>query len=107
MPKVTVYNQAGSQVGEIELNDSVFGIEPNKHVMSEVIISLRASQRQGTAKIKIVPKFAAVVVNHGDKKEQAVLVKAQFAHLNGVGVVQYLAQYRVVMHINFRKRCVA
>lgn len=52
MPKVTVYNQAGSQVGEIELNDSVFGIEPNKHVMSEVIISLRASQRQGTAKVK-------------------------------------------------------
>jgi len=52
MPKVTVYNQSGSQVGEIELNDSVFGIEPNKHVMSEVIISLRASQRQGTAKVK-------------------------------------------------------
>lgn len=52
MPKVTVYNQAGSQVGEIELNDSVFGIEPNKHVMSEVIISLRACQRQGTAKVK-------------------------------------------------------
>ncbi len=52
MPKVNVYNQAGEQVGEIELNDSVFGIEPNKHVMSEVIISLRASQRQGTAKVK-------------------------------------------------------
>lgn len=52
MPKVTVYNQAGSQVGEIELNDSVFGIEPNNHVISEVIISLRASQRQGTAKVK-------------------------------------------------------
>ena len=33
MPKVTVYNQAGSQVGEIELNDSIFGIEPNNHVM--------------------------------------------------------------------------
>lgn len=56
MPKVTVYNQAGSQVGEIELNDSVFGIEPNKHVMSEVIISLRASQRQGTAKVKNRPE---------------------------------------------------
>ena len=52
MPKVNVYNQAGEQVGEIELHDSVFGIEPNKHVMSEVIISLRASQRQGTAKVK-------------------------------------------------------
>ena len=30
MPKVTVYNQTGSQVGEIELTDSIFGIEPNE-----------------------------------------------------------------------------
>ncbi|WAA09431.1 50S ribosomal protein L4 [Fervidibacillus albus] len=52
MPKVALYNQSGSQVGEIELNDTVFGIEPNKHVMSEVIISQRASQRQGTSKVK-------------------------------------------------------
>ena len=52
MPKVTMYNQAGAEVGEIELNDSVFGIEPNKHVISEVVISLRASQRQGTSKVK-------------------------------------------------------
>ncbi|WAA12395.1 50S ribosomal protein L4 [Fervidibacillus halotolerans] len=52
MPKVALYNQSGSQVGEIELNDTVFGIEPNKHVMSEAIISQRASQRQGTSKVK-------------------------------------------------------
>ena len=32
MPKVALYNQTGSKVGEIELNESVFGIEPNKHV---------------------------------------------------------------------------
>ncbi len=52
MPKVTLYNQSGSTVGEIELNDAVFGIEPNKHVMSEAVISYRASLRQGTAKVK-------------------------------------------------------
>ena len=33
MPKVSVYNQTGAQVGEIELNDTVFGIEPNEHVL--------------------------------------------------------------------------
>ena len=33
MPKVALFNQTGSQVGDIELNDSVFGIEPNKHVL--------------------------------------------------------------------------
>ena len=30
MPKVTCINQTGSQVGEIELNDAIFGIEPNE-----------------------------------------------------------------------------
>ena len=38
MPKVTLFNQGGSQVGDIELNDSVFGIEPNNHVLFEAII---------------------------------------------------------------------
>ena len=32
MPKVALYNVSGAQVGEIELSDSVFGIEPNVHV---------------------------------------------------------------------------
>ncbi|WP_042353709.1 50S ribosomal protein L4 [Bacillus rubiinfantis] len=52
MPKVAVYNQSGSQVGDIELNDSVFGIEPNQHVVFEAIVMQRASLRQGTHKVK-------------------------------------------------------
>lgn len=52
MPKVTLFNQTGSQVGEIELNDSIFGIEPNNHVLFEAIIMQRASLRQGTHKVK-------------------------------------------------------
>ncbi|AZV40861.1 50S ribosomal protein L4 [Peribacillus asahii] len=52
MPKVTLFNQTGSQVGDIELNDSVFGIEPNNHVLFEAIIMQRASLRQGTHKVK-------------------------------------------------------
>src|ERR687891_350778 len=52
MPKVTMFNQGGSQVGEIELNDSIFGIEPNNHVLFEAIIMQRASLRQGTHKVK-------------------------------------------------------
>jgi large subunit ribosomal protein L4 len=52
MPKVALYNQSGSQVGEVELNDSVFGIEPNEHVLFEAIIMQRASLRQGTHKVK-------------------------------------------------------
>jgi large subunit ribosomal protein L4 len=58
MPKVALYNQSGSQVGEIELNDSVFGIEPNKHVLFEAVLMQRASMRQGTHKTKIRSEVA-------------------------------------------------
>ncbi|MFC0274137.1 50S ribosomal protein L4 [Metabacillus herbersteinensis] len=52
MPKVALFNQNGSNVGEIELNESVFGIEPNQHVLFEAVIMQRASLRQGTHKVK-------------------------------------------------------
>ena len=52
MPKVIVVNQSGAEVGEIELNDSVFGIEPNQHVLFEAVMMQRASLRQGTSKVK-------------------------------------------------------
>jgi len=58
MPKVTLLNQTGSQVGEIELNDTVFGIEPNQHVLFEAIIMQRASLRQGTHKTKVRSEVA-------------------------------------------------
>lgn len=52
MPKVTLFNQAGSQVGEIELSDAVFGIEPNEAVLADAIIMQQASRRAGTHAVK-------------------------------------------------------
>lgn len=52
MPKVTLYKQDGAQAGDIELEASVFGIEPNEHVMLDVVNMQRASLRQGTHKVK-------------------------------------------------------
>ncbi|MFE7064769.1 50S ribosomal protein L4 [Sutcliffiella halmapala] len=52
MPKVALYNQTGASVGEIELADAVFGIEPNNSVLFDAIVMQRASQRQGNAKVK-------------------------------------------------------
>ncbi|WP_078393394.1 50S ribosomal protein L4 [Shouchella patagoniensis] len=52
MPKVTVFNQTGSQVGDIELADAVFGIEPNKSVLHDAVVMQQASLRQGTHKTK-------------------------------------------------------
>jgi large subunit ribosomal protein L4 len=48
MPKATVYNMAGKQVGEIDLNDAIFGIEPNQTAVHEVVKNHLANCRQGT-----------------------------------------------------------
>ncbi|MFC7678150.1 50S ribosomal protein L4 [Paenibacillus sp. GCM10028914] len=52
MPKVALLNIDGSQVGEVELNDAVFGIEPNEHVLHSAVLLQRASLRRGTHKVK-------------------------------------------------------
>ncbi len=48
MPKVALYNVQGSQVGEVELKDEIFGIEPNESVVHEAVVMQMASRRQGT-----------------------------------------------------------
>ncbi len=58
MPKVALYNQNGTKVSDIELNESVFGIEPNNHVLFEAVVMQRASLRQGTHKTKIRSEVA-------------------------------------------------
>lgn len=52
MPKMNVVDMTGKVVGEIELNDSVFGIEPNTAVMHADVKSYLANQRQGTQSTK-------------------------------------------------------
>lgn len=52
MPKVALWNQTGSQVGDIELNDSVFGITPNEQALYDVVKAQRAAMRQGTHSTK-------------------------------------------------------
>lgn len=52
MPKVSVYNVSGSQVGEIDLADGIFGINPHASVMHSAVVLQQASVRQGTHKTK-------------------------------------------------------
>ncbi|WP_372008887.1 50S ribosomal protein L4 [Paenibacillus chitinolyticus] len=52
MPKVALYNVSGTQVGEVELSDVVFGIEPHVHSLHEAVLLQQASVRQGTHKVK-------------------------------------------------------
>lgn len=52
MLKVKVYNQEGAEVKDLELNEAVFGIEPNKQALFDMVLLQRASLRQGTHKVK-------------------------------------------------------
>ena len=52
MLKVKVYNQEGAEVKNLELNEAVFGIEPNKQALFDMVLLQRASLRQGTHKVK-------------------------------------------------------
>lgn len=52
MPKVAVFNMEGKQVGEIELNEAIFGVEVNQDLMHKVVLSQLANRRQGTVATK-------------------------------------------------------
>ena len=48
MPNVAVLDMEGKKVSSVDLNDSIFGIEPNAAVMHQLVVSYLANQRQGT-----------------------------------------------------------
>ena len=52
MANVSVYNMEGKEVGTIELNDAVFGIEVNEHLVHMAVVAQLANKRQGTQKAK-------------------------------------------------------
>ena len=52
MANVAVLNMAGAQVGTIELNDAVFGVEVNEHLVHMAVVAQLANKRQGTQKAK-------------------------------------------------------
>ena len=59
MSKVSVYNMKGSEVGEIELNDAVFGVEVNEHLVHLAVVSQLANKRQGTQSAKTPSEVSA------------------------------------------------
>ena len=52
MPKVDVYDINGKKVSDVELNEKVFGIEPNETIVHSVLVNYLANQRQGTQSTK-------------------------------------------------------
>ena len=83
MANVAVLNMAGAQVGTIELNDAIFGIEANEHVMHLAVVQYLANQR------KHALKFVAVVENLTDRKVPAEQDRAPSVPLSGLAVALY------------------
>ena len=52
MAKVAVYNMEGKEVGSMDLNDAVFGVEVNEHLVHMAVLQQLANNRQGTQKAK-------------------------------------------------------
>ncbi|MGB3990692.1 MAG: 50S ribosomal protein L4, partial [Acetivibrionales bacterium] len=52
MPKVDLYNMKGETIGEIELNDNIFGIDVNENAMHLAVHNQLANRRQGTQSTK-------------------------------------------------------
>ena len=52
MAKVSVYNMEGKEVGKIDLNDAIFGVEINEHLVHMAVVQQLANNRQGTQKAK-------------------------------------------------------
>ena len=52
MAQVTVYNKEGKEVDKLELNDAVFGVEVNEHLVHMAVVAQLANKRQGTQKAK-------------------------------------------------------
>ena len=52
MPKIDVYDIKGKKVSEVELNEEVFGIEPNEELVQAAVVNYLANQRQGTQSTK-------------------------------------------------------
>ena len=58
MANVSVYNIEGKEVGTIDLNDAVFGVEVNEHLLHMAVVNQLANKRQGTQKAKTRSEFS-------------------------------------------------
>lgn len=76
MSTMKVLNMAGAEVGTVELNDAIFGIEPNQAVVHEVVKNHLANCRQGTQSALTAARFPAGGKNPGVRRVPATPVRA-------------------------------
>ena len=85
MANVSVYNMEGKEVGTMELNDAVFGVEVNEHLVHLAVVRQLANNRQGTQKAK---------TRSGDRKEPVMPDRVQQELHSGQAAELYLLQHQ-------------
>ena len=81
MSTIKVVSMTGAEVGSVELNDAIFGIEPNMSVVHEVVKNHLANCRQGTQSALL--RFPAAAESRGARRAPAVPVRAAPARPSG------------------------
>ena len=87
MANVSVYNMEGKEVGTIELNDAVFGVTVNEHLVHMAVVQQLANKRQA-------------VESPGDRKEPVMQDRVQQDPLSGRAAVLYLHLFQGTIHLN-------
>jgi hypothetical protein len=62
MPKVALYDVSGAQIGELELNDNIFGIEPNQAVLYDFVKMQLSNKRVGTAALTGKARLSIIII---------------------------------------------
>ena len=100
MANIKMLNMAGAEVGEITLNDAIFGIEPNEYAVHATVKNYLANQRQGTQSAKTRSE-----VRGGGRKP--FRQKGTGRHRQGstrLVVVSYLRRSQEITAMQFRRR---
>ena len=94
MPKVDILNMEGSVVDSLELNDAVFGIEPNHSALHQVVKAQLANKRQGTQSALTRSEVSGGGIKPWVRKALAVPAKDPPAARSGVMAALYLRPNR-------------
>ena len=92
MANVSVYNKEGKEIDTLELNDAVFGVEVNEHLVHMAVVAQLANNRQGTQKAKTRSE-----VSDGDRKELVMQDRVQQELHSGLAVEWYSLQHQEII----------
>ena len=92
MATVSVLNMEGKEVEKLELNDNIFGVEINEHLVHLAVVSQLANNRQGTQKAKTRSEVREE--NLGDRKEQVMQDRDLSELHSGKAEELYLLQHQ-------------